>query len=95
MTLFADKRGPLEAARGEIEVWLARERRLQLNPKHWRVCSTAEPSIYLGYRVSRSGVSVGPTARKRLRRKLPAKAAAGRQALTATLLSARGMALFG
>ena len=47
LTLFADDREQLETARAEIAAWLARERRLQLNPKRWRVCDTADPSIYL------------------------------------------------
>jgi len=95
LTLFGDDRGRLEQARGAIADWLWNERRLRLNPRRWDVHPTSEPSVYLGFRVTRAGIAMGPKARRRLRARLALRAAAGPEALEATLLATRGMALFG
>ena len=69
-TLFSDSDEQLRAAHLEIKSWLWHNRKLHLNPKYENVAETRFPSIYLGYRVSKAGLCMGPMARKRLKQKL-------------------------
>ncbi|MEM9494171.1 MAG: reverse transcriptase domain-containing protein, partial [Myxococcota bacterium] len=69
-TLFADEPAQLVEARAAIVEWLARERRLQLKPRHDPILPASQPATYLGYRVGRAGVLPGPKAKRRLYRRL-------------------------
>jgi len=89
--LFSDDYAQLETAREKIRAWLWTERRLKLNPKHWRVLSCKNPMLFLGYRVSRSGITPGGQLRRKMKRKLKAAVARGPDALTKTLNSYRGL----
>ncbi len=74
VALFSDDRKQLESARVEIGHWLMEQRRLSLNPKGQQVRPTREPSTYLGHRVSRSGLTLGPKTKKRIRERMRAAA---------------------
>ena len=87
LSLFSDDREQLRAVRAAIVEWLARERRLTLNRKRWHVVPAAQPSTYLGYRVSRAGVTPGRTMRRRMRSKLRQAAERGPDALQKSLRS--------
>lgn len=93
--LFSDDVKALEKARKAISEWLARERRLELNPKRWAVHPTAEAWIFLGYRLSRGGIDASPKLRRRLKQRLRARSAEGSEALARSLASYRGLLLFG
>jgi hypothetical protein len=92
--LFANSRAELIAARDYIGEWLECELRLQLNPKHWHVMPTTEAGIFLGYRVSRAGISPGRKLRRRLRQQVQRAARRGAEPLSRTLQSYRGLLLF-
>ncbi len=90
-TLFGDDREALSEARDAIGAWLAEHRRLALNPKTGDVLPCRQPSTYLGFRVSRAGLSPSSKMKKRMRRKVRAAAARGPDALVKTLTSYRGL----
>jgi RNA-directed DNA polymerase len=92
LTLFGDTVGELEDAREAVREWLARERRLQLKQRRAAVQPTAQPATYLGFRISRAGLSMGPKAKRRLRRAL-AGVDAPADGLVRTLQSYRGLFL--
>jgi len=94
LVLFSDDRDALSAARAEIGDWLSRERGLSLNPKRLQVVPNREPAVFLGYRVSRSGISASRKLRRRLGRRLNAAARKGDEALVRTIRSYRGLLLF-
>jgi len=52
--------------------WLAEERRLQLHPKRWDVLPATHLSIFLGYRLSRAGITPSRKLRRALGWRLPA-----------------------
>lgn len=89
--LFGDDREALRAMRAEIEDWLWRGRRLRLNPKLGRVEPTAHPTVWLGWRVSRSGLAPSRRMRRRLRQRLGVAADEGPEALQRSLDSYRGL----
>jgi len=93
--LFGDDAGQLREWRSAIEGWLAEHRRLRLNPKCWHVQRTSDPSVFLGYRVTRGGVTPSRKLRRRIRRKVRAAAAKGPQALQRTVAAYRGLMSFG
>lgn len=93
--LFADERAQLEDARAAIEAWLDTERRLALNPGRGHVVPAAEPSTYLGHRVSRAGLSPGRKVRRRLRDNVRAAAGRGPESLYQSLVSYRSIVSFG
>lgn len=93
-SLFCDDEATLLWARDAIGEWLERERGLSLNRKRWAVLPTTEPSRFMGYRVSRSGVIPGPKVRRRARRRIQEAAARGESALARCLSSYRGIYLF-
>lgn len=95
MALFADDRAVLEEARAAIGEWLARERRLRLNRKRWQVLSTRQASTYLGYRVSRSGLTPGRKIRRRMPDKLRAAARRGPAAVGESVRSYAALIGFG
>ncbi len=92
--LFDDDPEPLEAARSAIVEWLAAERRLQLNRKRWDVVPTTHPGIFLGYRISRSGITPSRKLRRSLEKRLQRAAEQGHQALVCSLQSYQGLLLF-
>ena len=94
MTLFDDDPTRLEHARTAVSAWLQTHRGLALNPKHWAVHSTREPAIYLGYRVSRAGISPAP-ARWRALRKNVSAAVDDVERLERVLAAYRGIMEFG
>jgi len=94
-TLFAADPDVLLAARTAISTWLADRRRLQLNPKKHRICSTRQPSTFLGYRVSRAGLCPGRKVRRRLKLKRAEAAARGPDTLQRSLLTYRALVDFG
>lgn len=92
-SLFDDDADRLVTAREAIRAWLASARGLTLKRRRDGVVPTSQPSTYLGSRVSRAGISPGPKAKRRLRRKLRQVDALGAERLTRTLRSFRGMML--
>lgn len=93
-TLFADHPAELLAARAAIEGWLAQHRRLALGRRRWHVHPTSEPSTFVGYRVTRGGVSMGETMLRRLRCKVRAAAHKGMSELARTLQSYQALSRF-
>ena len=55
--LFGDDRARLVDARAAVAEWLRREGRLELNPKRGDVVPNTHAGTFLGYRVSRSGIT--------------------------------------
>lgn len=92
-TLFDDNRAALEEAREAIREWLRRERQLEFNPRHQTVQPTTQPSTYLGFRVSRSGLLPGPKAKRRLKQRLRDAEALGTDRLIRGLRAYRGILL--
>ncbi len=94
-TLFGGKQAQLLAARSAVAAWLERERRLELNPKRGAVVPAAQPSTYLGYRVSRGGLQPSRKLKRRLRRRVRAVEQQGPKKLGRSLRSYRGLMTFG
>jgi hypothetical protein len=92
-SLFSDDRAVLEDAREAIREWLWTKRRLTLNPRRLAVQPTAQPSTYLGFRVSRSGLLPGPKAKRRLKQRLRDAEALGTDRLVRSLRAYRGVLL--
>lgn len=92
--LFDDDRLRLVAARTAIAAWLAEERRLQLHPKRWDVMPQTHPGIFLGYRVSRAGITPSRKLRRAMARRLRTAAQKGHGALVRSVRSYRGLLLF-
>ncbi len=92
--LFGDDPARLVEARARIVDWLARERRLTLNPKRWDVMPTSAPTIFLGYRISRAGINPSRKLRRSLRQRLNQAADHGYESLVRSLHSYRGLLLF-
>jgi hypothetical protein len=93
--LFGADRQVLEDARESIRAWLWTERSLRLNPKRWRVLPTTQPSIFLGYRVTRAGIQPSKRMRRRMRRRLDALRHGQAEAVRRSLESYRGWMTFG
>jgi len=89
-----DPKVRLIAARTAIVDWLRVERGLELNPKHWAVVPTVTPGVFVGYRISRAGITPSRKLRRRLPAKLRAAAARGEDELARTITSYRGLLLF-
>ncbi|HRI09015.1 MAG TPA: reverse transcriptase domain-containing protein [Nannocystaceae bacterium] len=94
LTLFGDDAGELAEAGAAIEDWMRRERRLEIHPPE-APHEAAEPSTFLGYRVSRGGLSPGKKMRARLARRVRAAALRGPEALERTLEAYAGIVRFG
>jgi len=92
--LFAHDPRQLQTARGAIAEWLAVERRLALNPKHREVLPNRAPGVFLGYRISRSGITPSRKLRRRMPGRLRRAAAHGEAALTRSIHAYRGLLLF-
>ena len=83
----------LEHAGRAVAQWLAAERRLSFEPDT-RVVSRAQPCVFLGYRVSRAGLTASRKLRRRFARRVRAAGQAGPEALRRTLASYRGLLTF-
>jgi hypothetical protein len=70
------------------------ERRLQLHPQRWDIVPATHPSIFLGYRVSRAGVTPSRKLRRAMARRLRTAARKGHEALLRSVRSYRGLLLF-
>lgn len=92
--LFDDDRDKLHNARTAIAEWLRQERGLALNPKHQAVIPTTHPGVFVGYRISRAGITPSRKLRRRLGSRVKAAAARGEDALMRTITSYRGLLLF-
>ncbi len=92
--LFDDSRERLAEARQVITDWLAEKRKLELNPRYGEIFPSGRPSVFLGYRISRSGISPSRKLRRRFRAKVRAAARRGPAALRKTLSSYRGLLTF-
>lgn len=92
-TLFHDDWRVLEKVHSDIMNWLSEQRHLELNSRYHRVQPTAQPSTYLGFRVSRAGLAMGPKAKRRLKQRLRNAHALNPEALTRSLQALRGLAL--
>jgi Reverse transcriptase (RNA-dependent DNA polymerase) len=92
--LFTNDKARLLDARAAIRDWLQHERALHLNPRHLAVAPTHTPAVFLGYRISRAGITSSRKLRRRLRRQLQAAAARDDEALVRTIRSYRGLLLF-
>jgi hypothetical protein len=93
LVLFGDDPAYLEDAREAIRSWLREQRRLELKSRRDGVQPTAQPSTYLGFRVSRAGVLPGPKAKRRLRQRLAAADSMQGETLQRCLTSYRGLLL--
>jgi RNA-directed DNA polymerase len=94
MVLFGDDREALLMSRQRIGEWLQRERRLQLNPKRWDVLPNTAAGVFLGYRVSRAGISPSRKLRRSLARRLRLASRQGYEPLVRSIYSYRGLLLF-
>ncbi len=94
MALFHNNRSRLAEARTVIVEWLNNERRLQLNPKCGTVLHNINPSVFLGYRVSRSGVTPSGKLYRSMKRRLRTAANKGEDALVRSIKSYRGLLMF-
>lgn len=95
LVLFENDPVRLEEARSSIAEWLSQHRRLELNPKRWAVTPTIQPSVYLGYRLSRSGILPSRKMKKRMKKRLRALARQGdRDRLFRSLQSYRALMTF-
>jgi hypothetical protein len=94
LVLLADDRAALAELRSAIAAWLEQARGLTLNPKRWHVVPTAEATVFLGYRVSRAGITPSRKLRRRLPERLRRAAARGQEPLVRTLRSYAGLLLF-
>jgi RNA-directed DNA polymerase len=94
LALFADDPPRLANAALCVGSWLQRERGLALNPKRGGIRSTAAPSTFLGYRVSRAGILPGPKLKRRMRQRLAVAAQRGPTALIRSLRSYSGLLSF-
>ena len=92
--LCDDDRGKLDDARTQIANWLRCERGLELDPKRRHVVPCSEACVFLGYRVSRAGITPSRKLRRRFDQRVRAAAERGPDALTRTIAAYRGLLLF-
>ncbi len=92
--LFADTKAPLLEARAALTTWLAEARGLSLNPKRLAVEPATTPAVFLGYRISRAGISPSRKLRRRLQQRLQSAASRGEEALSRTIKSYQGLLVF-
>ncbi len=94
MALFSDDRETLLLARQQIAEWLQQARHLQLNPKRWDVLPNTAAGVFLGYRVSRAGISPSRKLRRSLVGRLRLAARRGYTPLVRCIRAYRGLLLF-
>ena len=93
IALFANDPARLERAREQVKRWLHTERRLVLKKPDAPVRSTADHFVYLGHRVTRSGIEPGPRILRRMKIRLHEILLTGDVAkLERSLASYRGIA---
>lgn len=92
--LFANDKAHLHDARLAVADWLHNHRGLRLNPRHLTVEPTRAPTVFLGYRISKAGITSSRKLRRRLRQRLRVAAAGGEDKLIRTVRSYRGLLLF-
>jgi hypothetical protein len=80
------------AARGNGSEQATMHMRQSLDPLEVELTST--PMVFLGYRVSRAGISSSRKLRRCLRRRIRAAASKGEDALFRTIRSYQGLLLF-
>ena len=85
--LFDNSRERLYEYRSAIADWLNQQRALTLNPRHYHVKATQNPAVFLGYRVSPSGIGPSRKLRRRMQSRITAAAKKGPDALERTLIS--------
>jgi len=88
VVLFGDDREALLMSRQRIGEWL------QLNPKRWDVLPNTAAGVFLGYRVSRAGISPSRKLRRSLAQRLRLAARQGYELLVRSIRSYRGLLLF-
>jgi hypothetical protein len=93
-TLFSDDTIQLQEARIAIAAWLAEHRRLHLHDKRGDVVPNAHPVIFLGYRLSRSGIAPSRKLRRSMPLRLRQAARQGNAPLVRCLQSYRGLLTF-
>ncbi len=74
--------------------WLRVERRLELKAGGQSVVSTREACVFLGYRVSRAGVSASRKLRRPFDERLARAAERGEEAVQRTVAAYRGLSAF-
>ena len=89
--LFDQDPDRLFKMKAQIVIWLTKERGLSLNPKRGKVLPTTSPVIFLGYRLSRAGISPSRKLRRRMGYRLRLAIARGRWTLMRSLQSYRGL----
>ncbi len=77
LVCFADERSTLRSHRNALIEWLSEERRLRLNTRKGHIRSTGLPHTYLGYRITRRGLDLGPRATRRFKTWLADAVASG------------------
>ncbi len=92
--LFCDDKSHLEDCRSLLAAWLAENRGLTLNPKKLNVTPNCSPGVFLGYRISRSGISPSRKLRRRMKARLRLAAEKGDDALIRSIRSYRGLLCF-
>jgi hypothetical protein len=93
MVLFDDEAKGLVEARAAVAAWLHLERGLALKRAEAPVLPSVEPGVFLGSRVSRTGIAASRKLRRRFRRRVRRAAGQGPEALVRTLRSYRGLLL--
>ncbi len=87
----ADKKEDLGAQRTRIAAWLDRERGLQLKDPTAPILPNTQPTTFLGFRVSRSGVLPGPKMKRRLKARLSGAETLAHERLVRGLIAYRGV----
>lgn len=95
LVVLGDDPEHLAGVRDHIAGWLREHRFQELDPKRRHVVSTREACVYLGYRVSRAGITPSRKLRRRFQRRVAAAAQRGPEALRRTLIAYRGLLGFG
>ena len=92
--LFGNSQTQLSEARDAIKHWLWDQRRLMLNAKHLGSHPTSQPGAFLGYRISRGGITPRRKLRRRMKQRIRLAAAQGPDAVMRCVRSYRGLLLF-
>jgi RNA-directed DNA polymerase len=92
--LFCDDKGHLEDCRTLLAAWLADNRGLTLNPNKLDVTPHHSPGVFLGYRISRSGISPSHKLRRRMKARLRLAAGKGDEALIRSIRAYGGLLCF-
>lgn len=92
--LFSNDREQLVSARETIADWLREERQLKLNKKRLAVVPTTDSGVFVGYRISRSGISPSSKLRRRFKQRIRTAVRKGDEALIRTIRSYKGLLLF-